>query len=44
MVMGRPAKVVRALTEDDFARIRESSALYVEYAQTFRGPGVRPIG
>jgi gamma-carbonic anhydrase len=35
LVMGRPAKVVRALTQADFEHIREAGALYVGYARDF---------
>jgi carbonic anhydrase/acetyltransferase-like protein (isoleucine patch superfamily) len=36
MAMGRPAKVVRPLTDEDRAWIAGSSAVYVEYARMFR--------
>lgn len=36
MAMGRPAKVVRALTAADRERIREAGALYVGYAKDFQ--------
>ena len=36
LVMGRPAKVVRALNEADLAWIREASSHYVTYGKTFR--------
>lgn len=35
LVMGNPAKVVRALGEADLAQIRAASALYVGYAKTY---------
>jgi carbonic anhydrase/acetyltransferase-like protein (isoleucine patch superfamily) len=35
LVMGRPAQVVRTVTEGDVAWLRESARLYVEYARTF---------
>jgi carbonic anhydrase/acetyltransferase-like protein (isoleucine patch superfamily) len=43
MVMGRPAKVVRPLAEDDLAMVREAGALYVGYAQTFRSDSVKLV-
>jgi carbonic anhydrase/acetyltransferase-like protein (isoleucine patch superfamily) len=36
VAMGRPAKVVRAVSDADIAMIREGGELYVHYAQTFR--------
>jgi carbonic anhydrase/acetyltransferase-like protein (isoleucine patch superfamily) len=36
MVMGRPAKIVRQLTDQDLAWVVKSGELYVEYARTFR--------
>lgn len=36
MAMGRPAKVVRVLTDADLAWVREAGELYVQYARTFR--------
>ncbi len=36
LAMGRPAKVVRTLTDKDLAWIREAGSLYVAYAKTFR--------
>jgi carbonic anhydrase/acetyltransferase-like protein (isoleucine patch superfamily) len=35
LAMGRPAKVVRALKEEDLAWIREAGTVYCEYARTF---------
>lgn len=35
LVMGRPARVVRALGERDLEEIRSAGALYVEYARDF---------
>jgi carbonic anhydrase/acetyltransferase-like protein (isoleucine patch superfamily) len=43
LVMGRPAKVVRAMEEKDFAMVREAGQLYVGYAKTFRSDDVRVI-
>ena len=37
LAMGRPAKPVRELTEIERARIAESSALYLQYADEHRG-------
>ena len=36
LALGRPARVVRRLTEQDLAWIREAGRLYVAYAKTFR--------
>ena len=43
MVMGRPGKAVRPLSEDDLAMVREAGALYVGYAQTFRSDSVKLV-
>jgi carbonic anhydrase/acetyltransferase-like protein (isoleucine patch superfamily) len=40
LAMGRPAKVVRPLKDEDLAWIREAAALYSEYAATFRSEAV----
>lgn len=42
MVMGRPGRVVRAVTDADLAWVLEAGRLYLGYAQTFRSQ-VRPI-
>jgi len=36
VVMGRPARVVREVTEDDLASIRNGAANYLRYAREFR--------
>jgi carbonic anhydrase/acetyltransferase-like protein (isoleucine patch superfamily) len=36
LAVGRPAKVVRELREEDLARIREAAELYVGYAREYR--------
>lgn len=36
LAMGRPAKVVRIMTETDRERVREAAFLYVQYARDFR--------
>jgi carbonic anhydrase/acetyltransferase-like protein (isoleucine patch superfamily) len=36
LVMGTPAKVKRALTDEEVAHLRESAARYVEYASRYR--------
>jgi carbonic anhydrase/acetyltransferase-like protein (isoleucine patch superfamily) len=41
LVLGRPAKRVRALTDAEVARIRESAANYVEHARRYRAFGIR---
>jgi carbonic anhydrase/acetyltransferase-like protein (isoleucine patch superfamily) len=43
LAMGRPAKVVRPLKNEDLAWIREAGALYCEYAKTFRSSEVARI-
>lgn len=43
LVMGRPAKVVRPVTEADRNWISESVRLYVDYAKTFSSDRVRRI-
>jgi gamma-carbonic anhydrase len=35
LAMGRPARVVRAVRDEDLAWIREAGRLYVEYARSF---------
>ena len=44
LAMGRPAKVVRQLSEADLAWVREAGALYVQYARTFASSVVRLLG
>ncbi|MBX3185473.1 MAG: gamma carbonic anhydrase family protein [Labilithrix sp.] len=43
VVMGRPGKVVREVTEADLVQIREAAALYVGYARE-HGAGLRGRG
>ncbi len=43
LAMGRPARVVRPLTDSDLAWIRESARAYVEYGRTFLSAAVRRI-
>jgi carbonic anhydrase/acetyltransferase-like protein (isoleucine patch superfamily) len=43
MVMGRPGKVVRPLSEKDLAMVREAGVLYVGYARTFRSDSVKLV-
>ncbi len=43
MILGRPAKVVRALTEADLAMVREGGELYVGYARTFLSDAVKLV-
>jgi carbonic anhydrase/acetyltransferase-like protein (isoleucine patch superfamily) len=43
LAMGRPARVVRALTDSDLAWVRESARAYVEYSRTFLSAAVRRI-
>jgi carbonic anhydrase/acetyltransferase-like protein (isoleucine patch superfamily) len=44
LAMGRPAKAVRALRDEDLAWIAEAGRLYVAYAKTFREGDVRLVG
>lgn len=44
LAMGRPAKVIRKLTDEDRAWVAEAGSLYVQYARTFRSGAVRRIG
>jgi carbonic anhydrase/acetyltransferase-like protein (isoleucine patch superfamily) len=43
MVMGRPGKVVRALSDADLAMVREAGQLYVGYARNFRSDRVKRL-
>lgn len=43
VVMGRPGKVVRALSDEDRARIAFSSAHYVELAAAFAAGKAKPV-
>lgn len=43
LAMGRPARVVRELTDEDLVWAREASGLYVQYARKFTAK-VRQIG
>jgi carbonic anhydrase/acetyltransferase-like protein (isoleucine patch superfamily) len=43
LIMGRPAKVVRALADADLGPIFEAARLYVEYARTFRSSDVKLV-
>lgn len=43
LAMGRPARVVRALTDSDLAAVRKSARDYVEYARTFLSAAVQRI-
>jgi carbonic anhydrase/acetyltransferase-like protein (isoleucine patch superfamily) len=38
LAMGRPAKVVRPLKDEDLTWVRAAGTLYVEYAKTFQSP------
>lgn len=42
-VMGRPARVKRAVTDEDLVWVRAAGELYVQYAETFRTQ-VRRLG
>jgi carbonic anhydrase/acetyltransferase-like protein (isoleucine patch superfamily) len=41
LAMGRPAKVVRSLGEEDLEWVREAARLYVAYARTYLSDAVR---
>ena len=43
LIMGRPAKVVRALSEEEIAKLIRTAAHYVENARRFRAGLVRAI-
>jgi carbonic anhydrase/acetyltransferase-like protein (isoleucine patch superfamily) len=43
LAMGRPAKVVRQVTDSDLAWVQMAGRLYVEYARTFASSDVRRI-
>lgn len=43
LAMGRPAKIVRRLSDSDLEWVRASGQAYVEYAATFRSGAVRVI-
>jgi carbonic anhydrase/acetyltransferase-like protein (isoleucine patch superfamily) len=42
-VLGRPARVQRAVRDDELAGIVESSRLYVEYGRSYRSGAVKRI-
>lgn len=39
LVLGMPARVVRALTSEEIARIKRSARNYIEYSETYRTGG-----
>jgi len=41
LVLGSPARAVRALTDDEVARLRASAASYLDHARRYRALGVR---
>jgi len=43
LAIGRPAKVARALKDEDLAWVREAGGLYVQYAKTFRSGAVKLV-
>ena len=43
LVLGRPARVVRPVRDEDVAAILESSALYVQYAREYREGALRLV-
>jgi carbonic anhydrase/acetyltransferase-like protein (isoleucine patch superfamily) len=43
LVMGRPAKVLRAISAAELEMVREAGRLYVEYARTFRSDAVKLV-
>jgi gamma-carbonic anhydrase len=44
LAIGRPAKIIRQLTDQDLAMVKEAGALYVQYARTFRSDALQQIG
>ena len=44
LAIGRPAKVIRQLTDQDLAMVKEAGSLYVQYARTFRSDALKQIG
>lgn len=43
LVMGRPAKIIRELKDEDLVWTRAAGQLYVQYARTFMSDSVRKI-
>jgi carbonic anhydrase/acetyltransferase-like protein (isoleucine patch superfamily) len=43
LAVGRPARIVRAVTEDDLAWVRQTARRYVQYARTFSSADVGRI-
>jgi carbonic anhydrase/acetyltransferase-like protein (isoleucine patch superfamily) len=41
LVLGSPARVVRALSADEIERLHRSAASYLEHVKTYRAAGVR---
>lgn len=44
LAIGRPAKVIRQLTDEDLAMVKMAGQVYVEYARTFRSDALKQIG
>jgi gamma-carbonic anhydrase len=44
LAIGRPAKVIRQLTDQDLAMVKEAGDVYVQYARTFRSDALKQIG
>jgi carbonic anhydrase/acetyltransferase-like protein (isoleucine patch superfamily) len=44
LAIGRPAKVIRELTEKDLAMVKIAGQLYVEYARNFNSGALKQIG
>jgi carbonic anhydrase/acetyltransferase-like protein (isoleucine patch superfamily) len=42
-VMGRPARVLRPVKDEDLAWVLEAGRLYVQYGRTFLSPAVRAL-
>jgi carbonic anhydrase/acetyltransferase-like protein (isoleucine patch superfamily) len=44
LAIGRPAKVIRTLTDQDLAMVKIAGQLYVEYARNFNSGALKQIG
>lgn len=44
LAIGRPAKVIRELTDQDLAMVKIAGNLYVQYARNFRSSALQQIG
>ena len=44
LAIGRPAKVIRQLTDQDLAMVKEAGDVYVQYARIFGSDALKQIG